>query len=81
MIDQETRDLALQTFRDVLTAPDSKPADRLRAAEAIARMDVSEKETGKGSDLDASDEELLKRARGDKNGAEKDAELTAWLTE
>ena len=64
MIDQETRRLALQTFKDVLSSPDSKPADRLRAAEGVMKLELEEKDKGLSDVLDASDEELLERARG-----------------
>lgn len=64
MIDQETRKLALQTFRDILNAGDSKAADRLRAAEGVMRLEAEEKDKGLTDMLDASDEELLERARG-----------------
>jgi hypothetical protein len=64
MIDQETRILALQTFKDILNDIGSKPADRLRAAEGVLKLEQEEKDKGMGDVLDASDEELLKRARG-----------------
>jgi hypothetical protein len=64
MIDQETRKLALQTFRDILNAPDSKAADRLRAAEGVLKLEQDEKDKGLSDVLDASDAELLERARG-----------------
>ena len=76
MIDQETRRLALQTFKDVLTDPDSKAADRLRAAEGVMKLEQDEKDKGLSDVLDADDEELLKRARGThgktENGAAED---------
>lgn len=64
MIDQETRRQALQTFKDILSDTQSKPADRLRAAEGILKLDQEEKDKGMGDALDANDEELLERARG-----------------
>ena len=86
MIDQETRRLALQTFRDVLTNPSAKAADKLRAAEGVLKLEAEEKDQGLSDVLDANDEELLNRARGthDKNENEvaksnNDAALIAWL--
>lgn len=64
MIDQETRELALRTFREVLNDPGAKATDKLRAAEAIARMEVSERDEGLLTDLDAADHELLRIAKG-----------------
>lgn len=79
MIDQETRDLALKTFRDTLNDPLAKPSDKLRAAEAIARMEVSEREDGRLTDLDAADHDLLRIARGGdpKRTGPSDAEMFA----
>lgn len=64
MIDQETRRLAQQTFADILKDPNSKPADRLRAAEGVMKLEQEAKDKGLSDVLDASDEELLERARG-----------------
>lgn len=64
MIDQETRRLALQTFKDVLEDPNSKAADRLRAAEGVMKLEMEEKDKGLSDVLDAPDEELLEIARG-----------------
>lgn len=64
MIDQETRALALQTFRTILNDAGAKAADKLRAAEGVLKLDQEEKDKGLGDVLDASDEELLLRARG-----------------
>lgn len=64
MIDQETRRLALQTFKDILNDESSKAADRLRAAEGVLKLEQEEKDKGLGDVLDATDEELLERARG-----------------
>lgn len=64
MIDQETKRLALQTFKDVLQDGSAKPADRLRAAEGVMKLQQDEADKGMGDVLDASDEELLARARG-----------------
>ena len=64
MIDQETRELALQTFKNILNDESSKPTDRLRAAEGVLKLDQEEKDKGLGNILDANDEELLERARG-----------------
>lgn len=69
MIDQETRDLALKTFRDTLTDPSAKSADKLRAAEGIMRLEAEQRDEGLADTLDASDEELLNRARGTHNPA------------
>lgn len=71
MIDQETRELALQTFKDILTDNNSKSADRLRAAEGVLKLDQEEKDKGLSDVLDANDEELLKRARGEYEKPEK----------
>jgi hypothetical protein len=64
MIDQETRELALRTFKNILEDQNSKPADRLRAAEGVLKLEQEERDKGMGDVLDASDEELLNRARG-----------------
>jgi hypothetical protein len=64
MIDQETRELALQTFKNILNAVDAKPADKLRAAEGVLKLEQEERDKGLSDVLDASDEELLRRARG-----------------
>ena len=64
MIDQETRRLALQTFRDVLNSTSAKAADKLRAAEGVLKLEAEEKDQGLSDVLDANDEELLNRARG-----------------
>lgn len=64
MIDQETRRLALQTFKDILNDVDSKASDRLRAAEGVLKLEQDEKDKGLSDVLDTSDEELLERARG-----------------
>jgi len=64
MIDQETRKLALDTFRTVLRDQNAKATDKIRAAEGILKLDADEKDKGLGNVLDASDEELLARARG-----------------
>jgi len=69
MIDQETRRQALQTFKDILADQSSKAADRLRAAEGILKLDQDEKDKGLSDVLDATDEELLNRARGTHEGA------------
>lgn len=79
MIDQETRRLALQTFRDILSDPASKAADRLRAAEGVLKLDQEEKDQGLSELLDANDEELLKRARGTYNKPENE-DLEAFVT-
>jgi len=65
MIDQETRALALKAFRDTLTDANAKAADKLRAAEGIMRLEAEQKDLGLSETLDASDEELLKMARGE----------------
>ena len=76
MIDQETRRQALQTFKDILGDPNGKAVDKLRAAEGILKLDQEEKDKGISNILDASDEELLERARGNspktENGAPDD---------
>ena len=79
MIDQETRRLALQTFRDILTAPDAKAVDRLRAAEGVMKLEAEEKDRGLSDVLDADDEELLKRARGTHEKTENE-DLTRFVS-
>ena len=86
MIDQETRRLALQTFRDVLNSTSAKAADKLRAAEGVLKLEAEEKDQGLSDVLDANDEELLNRARGTHDKTENevtksnnDAALVAWL--
>ena len=59
------RDLALKAFRDTLTDANAKSTDKLRAAEGVLRLEQEEKDQGRGELLDASDEELLKTARGE----------------
>lgn len=53
---------ALQAVRDVLGAPDAKPADRLRAAEVVAKLEVTA--AARGGVHELSDQELLAIARG-----------------
>lgn len=65
MIDQETRQKALRTFKDILDDQNAKPTDKLRAAEAIVRLESEEADHGLTDQLDASDAELLKIARGE----------------
>lgn len=65
MIDDATRNLALETFRTILKDPGAKPVDQLRAAEGVLKLDQEQKDRGLGDVLDASDEELLLRARGE----------------
>jgi hypothetical protein len=79
MIDQETRALALQTFRIILQDANSKPADRLRAAEGVLKLDQEEKDQGLSDVLDATDEELLNRARGT-HGKTKNDDLEAFVS-
>lgn len=64
MIDQETRALALKTFKDVLNDTQAKATDRLRAAEGIFKLEAEQKDQGLSDILDADDAELLERARG-----------------
>ena len=73
MIDQETRRLALQTFKDILVNTGSKPADRLSAAKGILKLEQDEKDKGLSDVLDADDEELLNRARGIHGKTENDS--------
>ena len=58
----ELRRDALQAVRDVLGAPDAKPADRLRAAEVVAKLEVTA--SARGGVHELSDQELLAIARG-----------------
>ena len=58
----ELRRDALQAVRDVLGAPDAKPADRLRAAEVVAKLEVTA--AARGGVHELSDQELLAIARG-----------------
>ena len=53
---------ALQAVRDVLGAPDAKAADRLRAAEVVAKLEATA--TARGGVHELSDQELLAIARG-----------------
>lgn len=84
MIDQETKSLAIAALRRTLTDPDAKPADKLRAAGEVIRLEADQRAAGLDDTLDASDEELLAIARGQKKTAdlkaEKDLALAAWLT-
>jgi hypothetical protein len=64
-MDQEMRELALKAFRDTLTDANAKSTDKLRAAEGVLRLEQEERDLGRSELLDASDEELLKRARGE----------------
>ena len=79
MIDQETRRLALQTFRDVLNSTSAKAADKLRAAEGVLKLEAEEKDQGLSDVLDANDEELLNRARGTHDKTEKES-LEAFVS-
>ena len=58
----ELRRDALQAVRDVLGAPDAKAADRLRAAEVVAKLEATA--TARGGVHELSDQELLAIARG-----------------
>jgi hypothetical protein len=54
---------ALRAVREVLDAPDAKPADRLRAAEVVARLEATR--TGRIALHELGDLELLAIARGE----------------
>ena len=64
----ELQRMALDAVRGVLRAPDAKPADILRAAEIVAKLEAP---TGaaSGNAHSASDAELLAIARGQAHGA------------
>ena len=62
----ELRRDALQAVRDVLVAPDAKPADRLRAAEVVARLEATA--TARGGVHELDDKALLAIARGEVGG-------------
>lgn len=62
----ELRRDALQAVRDVLGAPDAKPADRLRAAEVVARLEATA--TARGGVHELDDQALLAIARGEVGG-------------
>lgn len=57
---------ALQAVRDVLGAPDAKPADRLRAAEVVAKLEATA--TARGGVHELDDLALLAIARGEVGG-------------
>ena len=61
----ELRRDALQAVRDVLGAPDAKPADRLRAAEVVAKLEAP---TASRGALELDDLALLAIARGEVGG-------------
>jgi hypothetical protein len=63
----DLRTEAIEALGDVLRAPDAKPADRLRAAEAILRSASSGDLPGAGLDT-LTDEALLLIARGEEGG-------------
>jgi hypothetical protein len=65
--DTATRDDALAALTDVLRAPDAKPADRLRAAEALLRAH-GEGLAPTGDAYELSDQDLMRLARGEEGG-------------
>jgi AT hook motif len=66
-VSSDLRQAAIDALGDVLRAPDAKPADRLRAAEAILRSASSGDLPGAGLDA-LTDDALLLIARGEEGG-------------
>lgn len=62
-MDENDRQLALRVLRDTLRDTDAKPADRVRAAQLMLEAESAER-AGPGALHDASDDELLRIARG-----------------
>ena len=64
---ESDRQLALRALRDALTSGDAKPAERVRAAEALLRAEADN--LAETADfLAATDAELLAIARGEEGG-------------
>jgi len=62
-MDESDKQLALRTLREALQDPATRPADRLRAAEAILRADSASPDATADTD-ELSDQALLLIARG-----------------
>ena len=64
---ESDKQLALRALREALAAPDARPAERVRAAEALLRAEADSLALA-ADVLDATDAELLAIARGEEGG-------------